>query len=292
MNSLKHVSCNFCGGSNTKLLYASTVGDTPPTAEDYVGTHPGYGKYHDLVQCQNCSLIYMNPRDAEIPRLLSEVVDHDYIDSQNERIEMFQNHLKLIKRFKPQGSLLDIGCYAGTFLSLAKQAGYRVEGVEPSVWAANYAKEQTGAEVHCESIEKMALPENSFDIVTLWDVVEHLEDPLLCLKKAYRAMKPDGILIISTHNIGSLFARSLGSHYPWLMRFHLYHFTPDTLAMLGAKAGFSRVMTESYKKRFSLAYFLQRIHFPWRSKFFERIRIQINMGDMFLLVLKKNGFSS
>ena len=96
-----------------------------------------------------------------------------------------------------------------------------------------------------------------------------------------------GIVAVTTHDIGSLFARVMGRKYPWLMRFHLYHFTPTTLSAMLSRAGLKPVLTKYYSKRFSLKYFLSRLGIKVKGKLFEKISIPIYTGDMMLIVAEK-----
>lgn len=81
--------------------------------------------------------------------------------------------------------------------------------LEPSAWAATYARAKTGAEVLQGGCESANFAPGSFDIVTVWDVIEHFEDPALSLSKISRWLRKDGMIVVSTHNIRSLFARLL-----------------------------------------------------------------------------------
>lgn len=285
--AVKHVKCNLCGADDYSVMFPSTVGNTPPAVDDYVSTAPRYGEYHDIVKCHNCGLIYMNPVDSKITDLYGDVVDQAYLDSWEERAETFRRHLDVLRGFKPEGELLDIGCYAGIFLSEAARKGYSVTGVEPSKWASDFARNRTGAEVITGSWDTATIQKNAFDIVTLWDVIEHLEDPASCLAFVHDRLKPGGMVAVTTHDIGSLFARVMGRKYPWLMRFHLYHFTPTTLSAMLSRAGLKPVLTMYYSKRFSLKYFLSRFGIKVKGKLFEKISIPIYTGDMMLIVAEK-----
>ena len=285
--NLKTVKCNICNIENTELIFKSTIEDSKASVTDYVGTNPGYAKYHDIVRCKNCRLVYMNPRDNHIPELLSEVEDTDYISTWNDRLSTFKVHLDLLKQFKSGGKLLDVGCYAGIFLTAAKEVGFSVSGLEPSKWAAGFAADKAQVPVVCRPIEAYEMPVSEFDIVTLWDVIEHLEDPMGTLSKIQTTLKPGGLVFISTHNIESIFARALGKRYPWLMRFHLFHFSPNTLKIMAEKAGLKTVRVESYKKVLPLSYFLKRAGLDLKIKFFDKIKFSIDTKDMFVLVAQK-----
>lgn len=286
MNYVK-VKCDYCGLDNCDILYKSNIGKKMATVREFTSTVNKYASYNNIVKCNNCGLIYMNPRDKNVNTLYRDVIDNNYLKSWNERKSTFRNHLVEIKRFKKRGRLLDIGCYAGIFPEVAKEAGFEVTGIEPSKWAAKYAKNKTGLTIYQGSWDKVKLRISSFDVVTIWDVIEHLEDPLGCLNKAYKWTNKGGILVVTTHDISSLIAKIMGGKYPWLMRFHLYHFDKKTLAKMIEKAGFKVVVKTTYAKIFSLKYLLSRIGVITKSKVFEKISLPIYSGDMMMIIAIK-----
>lgn len=281
------VRCNLCGADDFDVIYPSTIGDTPPSAEEYTSTVNRYGSFNNIVQCRQCGLIYMNPRDAGTTALYKDVVDEEYLKTMRDRAKTFRNHLESVRKYKPGGDLLDIGCYAGIFLGEAEKKGYRTFGIEPSVWASGYARSNTGAEVVTGGCGNAHFGKESFDVVTLWDVIEHLEDPSACLSLVRDYLREDGITTITTHDIGSLFARLMGRRYPWLMRFHLYHFTPRTLSALLVKNGLQPVSITYYSKTFSLRYLLSRFGINMKAALLDKIRIPVNTGDMFMITARK-----
>lgn len=280
------VKCNLCGSAESRLIFPSTIKSSVEVA-DFVSTNTHYGNYHNIVQCTDCGLLYMNPRDAGIPDLYGEVEDQAYLETWEERAITFRSHLDLLKKIKSDGKILDVGCYAGIFLNEAKNAGYEVAGIEPSRWASEYTRQKTGAQVWTGTCEKLPLPAAEFDVVTVWDVVEHFEDPANCFRALHPTLKPGGVILVTTHDIDSRLARILGKRYPWLMRFHLFHFSPKTLGEMLRRCGFEVASTQYYTKKFSLDYLLSRVGlngwFPW----FKRILVPVPTGDMFLIVAKR-----
>jgi len=282
------VKCNICGSEDYKIIYRSNVGITSPSVEDYTSTVNKYSIFNNIVKCDRCGLVYMNPRDGGLNELYKEVVDNAYLETWHERAETFNEHLGIIAEYKPCGKLLDIGCYAGIFLYEAQKRGYQVTGIEPSTWASVYARNKTGATIiNASSNEKLFFPAAEFDLVTLWDVVEHLDDPSLCLSNIYTYLRDDGIVVITTHDIGSIIAKLMGKRYPWLMRFHLYHFTPATLSALLLKNKLEVIFTKYYSKKFTLDYILSRFGIKVKGGIFKRITIPVNLGDMFMIIAKK-----
>ena len=288
----KNVPCNLCGADDYTVIYPSKLDYSTPTVLDYTSTVNKYGVFHNIVRCNQCQLLYMNPRDVNIKDLYKDVCDQSYLDSWDERIHTFKNHIKILKRYKFNPTILDMGCYVGIFMEEAKKAGFTVNGIEPSAWAVEYAHKRTGAPVTMGTCDdKQHFPAESFDIVTLWDVIEHLENPSACLNNVFTCLKQDGIVAVTTHDIGSLMARIMGPRYPWLMRFHLYHFTPKTLSALLRKNNIEPIYTTYYSKKFSLSYLLSRFGISTKSKIFKKINIPVYTHDMFMIIGQKKSVS-
>lgn len=285
-SDLIKVPCNYCGSDEYIVKYPATIKHSSATVSEFTSTSTGYAMYNDIVRCLNCGLIYMNPRDRDIVGLYEDVVDEAYLGSWPERAEGFAEHIKTIEKYKPGRDMLDIGCYAGIFPDVAVKAGYNVTAIEPSKWASEHAK-KTGARIIQGGCGSVKLESNTFDVVTMWDVVEHLEDPMGCLERIHDYLRPGGIAIVATHDIGAIIPRILGKRYPWLMRFHLYHFTPRTLGMMMKKAGLELVETKYYGKTFTIKYLLSRLGIETKAKIFENYKININPGDLFLIVGRK-----
>src|SRR5512143_3307671 len=118
--------------------------DTPPqNAEAFRCTSPGYGQHHTIVQCQNCGLIYTNPRftGEEILDSYVAVEDPLYLEERDGRVLTFERHLRPLEKSKaPPGQLVDVGAYTGVFVEIAAQHGWDACGVEPSHWAVEQAR--------------------------------------------------------------------------------------------------------------------------------------------------------
>jgi 2-polyprenyl-3-methyl-5-hydroxy-6-metoxy-1,4-benzoquinol methylase len=229
----------------------------------------------------------MDPIDAGLSELCSQVVDDDYLASRDDRTYTFRDHLRSLEKYLSKGKLLDVGCYAGVFLKEAKLLGFDVTGVEPSSWAASYAKSSVGCQVYEGMFDTTEIPDGPFDVITIWDVIEHLANPKECLQKCFKLLKTDGVIAITTHDIESVFARMLGARYPWLMRFHLVHFSPATLGALLEDIGFEILETTKYKKPLSIQYFLKRFGISVASNAITKKRIAFDTKDMFIIIAKK-----
>ncbi|MFL5241025.1 MAG: class I SAM-dependent methyltransferase [Gemmataceae bacterium] len=138
------------------------------------------------------------------------------------------------------GRLLDFGCGGGRFLKRMHCAGWDVTGLDASEDAVKRIRFGLGLRAHVGTLPFPSLPDSSFDLITMWQTLEHVHDPLEALRDAYRLLAPGGELIISLPNIDSLPFRIFG--HAWLgldLPRHLTHFTPPTLHAMLERAGFS-----------------------------------------------------
>jgi 2-polyprenyl-3-methyl-5-hydroxy-6-metoxy-1,4-benzoquinol methylase len=219
-----------------------------------------YGNFGRLVRCRHCGLVYTNPRLEGGPLLdaYARTEDAEYMGEDASRSINGYFCLNTISQFVPAGKLLDVGCSTGYLLN-AVRLRFETLGIEPSRWAAGFAKEQLRLQVSVGTLEEAHLPDDSYDAVTLVDVLEHLPDPLGTLKEIRRVLKPDGFLYIVTPNIASVTAKLMRSRWWGLRAAHIYYFSPRTLTALLKKAGFEPVLLRSYGRVFTLDYWRSRL---------------------------------
>ncbi|MCA9975209.1 MAG: class I SAM-dependent methyltransferase, partial [Anaerolineales bacterium] len=181
-------------------------------------TSPSYGHHPQIVQCRQCGYVYANPRwsEDELIAAYTAVEDDTYVTEREGRELTFRKHLQELEQVTGPGngrSLLDVGAYIGVFVDVATQAGWDAWGVEPSDWAAAEAQAQ-GLNVFSGTQDAPELQGRQFDVVTMWDVIEHVDDPLLEMTKAYHRLRPGGMLVLHTMDIDSLTARLMGPRWP------------------------------------------------------------------------------
>jgi 2-polyprenyl-3-methyl-5-hydroxy-6-metoxy-1,4-benzoquinol methylase len=167
----------------------------------------------------------------------------------------------LLGRSKNGIHLLDVGCSSGAFLSAAASLGVRVEGVEPAARPAETAIKM-GLNVHHGLLQDLALPENAFDVITLFEVIEHLKDPLTLLRACLHVLRPEGLLVIRTGNTDSWTAQVLRARWEYfhLKRHggHICFYSPASIKSLAERTGFAveRLTTHAVS-------FYQREEVPW-----------------------------
>lgn len=294
---MEHVPCNLCNADDARVRFPSTLPPNPSLADwtAYRCTYSGYGVHPTIVQCRRCGLVYANPRwnGAAILETYEAVEDPLYIEERAGRVLTFEHHLRPLERITgpPNGrALLDVGAYTGVFVEIAADHGWEAWGVEPSRWAVEEARKR-GLRMIQGTLATVGLPDGSFDVVTMWDVIEHLTDPLQELRRANRLLKPGGLLVVHTIDIGSPFARLMGTRWPWLMEMHLYYFDRRTLRLMLEKAGFSILRIQAQGRYLRLGYLMNRMGalMPWLGRPAERlvtrlrlrgIPVAVNLGDL------------
>jgi len=155
--------------------------------------------------------------------------------------------LHRIKEYKPGGRFLEVGCAGGAFLDAARTAGYEVQGVEYSDIAAEFARRNFNLDVRTGRLEQVQFPPDSFDVVFMGDVLEHLPDPGVTMKELNRIMRNGGLIVIlCPMQTNTLFSRAGFLVYQILGRkttvhlppYHLFEYRPNSLTGLVVKCGF------------------------------------------------------
>ncbi len=258
-----NVNCNLCGRNDYRVRFPTTAEADDLRVDAFRCTHAGYGHHAQIVECRHCGLVYANPRwpTGTVLDAYAAVEDETYVEERHGRELTFRHHLRQIERIVGPAAgraLLDVGAYIGVFVEVAAAAGWRAQGVEPSAWAAAEARRR-GLAVHAGTLESVGLPPESFDVITLWDVIEHLSDPAAELERARQLLRPGGWLVAHTMDIGSPLARLMGPRWPWLMDMHLYYFDRRTLPAMFTEHGFEVVWQGAQGRYLRLGYLASRV---------------------------------
>ncbi|MGH9460270.1 MAG: class I SAM-dependent methyltransferase, partial [Vicinamibacteria bacterium] len=210
-----------------------------------------------LVRCRPCGMIYENPRyPAETILRGYTMADDAGHDSQySMRVLSFYRALrKMTRRLPPPGArVLDIGTAGGAFLDAAQRYGYTALGMEPSRYLVEKARSR-GLNVEQGTIENHSFSGGSFDMVTLWDVIEHLPDPKAALSEVRKLLAPRGILLLNVPDIGTWQAKLAGRRFWWILSIHLHHFSTDSLQEICRRTGFHLFHFQRYWQTLEFGY--------------------------------------
>lgn len=207
-----------------------------------------------LVQCQCCQLIFFTPRPSleELADFYNTATYREGYESSTmagrafakARYKQLQNaiaHHAPLLLTKPDKCLLDVGCGVGDLLSVATQVGWEITGTELSSIAVAKANKLIGNRVLMGDILSLNMPENTYDLITIYHVIEHLLDPVKTLEKIYYLLKPTGIAFIETPNIGSFGSKIRGEKWSQIKPpEHINYFQMSSLKYALKQAGFQQ----------------------------------------------------
>ena len=229
-------SCNLCGCKENDFFLKRG---------DLYTTLPGL---FTLVRCKNCGLVYENPRPSHDSwDLIYPATYGQYNPSLHKEKSLakfmrkygLKKRANFVKKYKPTGKLLDVGCATGDFLEeMQQQTGWDVFGIEPHTEASQYAR-SIGLNVQTGTLDDLQTSESKYDLITMWHVVEHLYDPKASLKIIHQLLKPNGIVILTTPNLNSLDAHLFGQYWTGFeLPRHFYVFSKQTILELFRQTGF------------------------------------------------------
>jgi SAM-dependent methyltransferase len=238
-----------------------------------------FGSY-TVQRCRRCSLEFLHPQ-PEIAEL-SQLYDKGYFcseDSQTRGYDLyeaeeanlrktFRRRLAVLSDYLPGQAprrVLDVGCALGYFLAVAAEGGWEAKGVEISAWAAAEARRRFGLAVQQGGVETADFPPATFDLITMWDVLEHLPNPRNTLLHCHELLKEGGYLALTTPNTGGLLRKLTNRNWVEYKKIpeHLYFFNPSTIRTLLEKSGFLPISIRSKGKYVNLAFFLKRLAEAW-----------------------------
>jgi SAM-dependent methyltransferase len=208
----------------------------------------------DVIQCRQCRVYFRSPRPspAMIRAFYDEGSTYDAWTKEEEvRRFLWQKRLKILQRYLQSGRLLDVGTGDGHFAAVAREAGFEVEATEISERGATLSA-QRGVKVQRGALEELHWPEGTFDVVSLWHVLEHVPRPGELLQRIGHLLRPGGYLVLAVPNEdAALFPFHCGQTrepnplgpLDWGpgRELHLTHFQPKTLATGLRRAGFKVV---------------------------------------------------
>ena len=240
---MKNIPCNLCNKNRTKVIKKF---------------HSDNVFNRTIVKCVNCGLVYVNPQPQidVLEKIYQQGAVTNMDDNPTENImpakpsnKRISRRINFLKDIKEPGRLLDVGCGTGEFIYYAQKERWNVFGIDISANRSKIAQIRTGIKIHKGTIHDSSYEMNSFDLITLFEVIEHLPDVKATLKKAFQLLKPGGIIAISTPNINSL--RRLYQGIKWKGFTddpnHIFFFNKKTLISMLKSCGFTIKKTLTVK---------------------------------------------
>lgn len=241
------VACNLCGREEADLYHRERLA--------YFDKRLDFR----IVRCRQCGLVYTNPRLAHhnATYLLAGHDDDAAMETHaRTKRKVFESALDEIERQRQRldgsagAKLLDIGCGSGHFCAAALRHGFQVCGIEPAEAPARYAAERLGVEVIAGDVFEVEMPTGQFDVITAWDVIEHVADPRAMLRRCVEWLRPGGIMALRFpsarwQKIKALILHQLLSskRAAFAPTIHLTFFSEQTFAQMAQQVGLEVLRT-------------------------------------------------
>lgn len=289
--------CNLCGSNNFSVLFEA-----------------GVAQINRIVKCDDCGLMYANPRrrppDVDLIQTYDAawVLDHTMttdkwrVEKESRQVRDYRDTRKFLAENVPsRGTLVEIGSGLGCLLNFFKEDRWQTIGVEPNAGLCLFAQQQFQLKMLQGTLFDADLESASVDVITMIHVIEHVPDPNSIFHEVYRILKPRGWFVVETPRYDTLMFKMLGRRERSLScDGHIYFFTTRTLAKMATSNGFRVLRTDYVGRSLSLDRLLFNIGVMTKSRAVQRclgkisslmglsrVGITLNVRDMQRVYLQK-----
>jgi SAM-dependent methyltransferase len=284
--------CAICGpGAPSTEVYAAnfTSGDFNPDV--YSARRLPDRVHYRLARCDSCGLLRSDPvADADLVTRLYRASSVDYSAEVPNLRRTYGRHLqRLMPLLRGRESLLEIGCGNGFFLEEALAQGFRdVRGIEPSEPACAMAAPSVAAGIVNDVVRRGQFDEESFDVICLFQVLDHLASPVETLREIFRWLRPGGLVLALNHDAGALTNRVLGERSPIIDIEHTYLYDQRTGPDMFRRQGFEIVRVVQVWNTYSLTYLVRLVPIPGKKAVVNalgatiggRLKMTVPLGNM------------
>jgi len=225
---------------------------------------------YKLHKCLDCDLVFVFPLPDNLDSIYKEEYFKNdkkskgfgYVNYEKDKEPMrvvFVRYLKRLEKMTEGRNIFDVGAATGYFLDLAHERGWKTYGSEISEYAAGLARKKDHT-IFLGDLVGIKL-QKGIDAVTMWDILEHLDNPIEYMKIINKILKPGGRLVINTIDRGSLWARFWGREWNMIIPpEHLFYYSRQNLKILLERTGFKIIETKKIGKKFSLSYIFKTLY--------------------------------
>ena len=299
-HDLRPTRCAICGteGNSAELYRANFITEALTPTFFSARRLPDRIHYR-IVRCSICGLVRSDPvADSRILAQLYGRSTFDYGDEVDNLKLTYRYYLSKLNQYSVQkGTLLEIGCGNGFFLEEGLKQGYvTVWGVEPSADAAARADSKVRSQIICDMMRPGLFGREQFDVICMFQVLDHIADPVSLLAECHRVLKPGGLVLCLNHNIEAISARILKDRSPIVDIEHTYLYSPDSLLRLFNRGRFKVLHISPVLNIYSPHYVARLLPLPSMVKgillkilkipFFRQIRLATPLGNLYLVARK------
>ena len=252
----ENTTCNLCHSNKSVVVFPATpeIEDSAP-ADDY--NTPSYKPQHfEIIRCTTCGLVRAGRADDFITRAAFYAACQSEPSPTEEanQAATAQSRLSHIQReFFPGSTLLDVNCGQGIFVAEAMKLGWQADGINPSENEVLTARRRSPwSHIYVGNIESAIFPAASYDVITLWNVLEHTDNPRAVIERLTPWLSSGGLLVMTLPNINSVQAQIMGKQWPMLKRNTLWYFSPKNIKQLLTELGFEKIVVRPVRRKLSL----------------------------------------
>ena len=294
---LRPTLCAICGRpGNARELYAARLAPEAFSPEVFSARRLPDNVHYRMVRCADCGLVRSDPiADPDALAALYRRSEFGYADQVPALRRTYRHYLDALDQFGAQkGALLEVGCGNGFFLETAREAGYAaVHGVEPSADAVAKARPDIRPGIVRDVMRPGLFATGAFDVVCLFQVLDHLPDPGPVLDECLRVLRPGGLILCLNHNVEAFSARIMRERSPIVDVEHTYLYGPATMGRMFAAHGFHVRRVATAWNISSVPYLVRLAPLPAPLKRgllsvvardpFRRMEVRLPLGNLYLV---------
>ena len=218
-------------------------------------------KDFSIAQCHSCGVLFRTPQPTfeEVRQLYTTAYYNPWHLEKEEgvkkiKMDTFEKRLREIQIYVSGGKILDLGCATGFFLKMAQSRGFEPYGIELSEFSFVQAHKKFGDTIFHGTIEDGPFENDFFDVITMFDLLEHVKDPVATLRRCKEILKPKGIIVAVLPDVSSITAKLMGSNWTHYKDEHLYYFSKRTISALLKQESYEVVKITPTSKVMNLEY--------------------------------------
>jgi SAM-dependent methyltransferase len=293
---LEPTRCAICGTTGDAVeVYAANLPSTSYTAERFAPHRRPDRVHNRIVRCIHCGLVRSDPfarRQLLEPLYAESALGYDRLEPWRRTYGRYLRGLEQLGVVK--GNLLEVGCGSGFFLEEALAQGYQsVRGVEPSAGAVQHARPSVRDQITVDVMRPGLFPGETFDVVCMFQVLDHLSEPGDVLRECLCVLRPGGLLLCLNHDVEALSARLLGERSPIVDVQHAYLYSQPTLRLLFERSGFVVRKAGRAFNNYEVDYLVRLAPLPHKPKRvlasllrmtrLGRLRVRFPIGNQYLV---------
>ncbi|MCE1255394.1 MAG: class I SAM-dependent methyltransferase [Anaerolineae bacterium] len=255
--------CDLCHETKNSTLFPETPDIKSKNPADYYTAPFPPVEHFEIKRCSNCGLVRSAHADHYAIRSAFDSARQGQLNPRDETNQVNDANFRLKrihKEFFPGCTLLDVHSGPGLFTSEAVKFGWQADGIDPSEAEVYVARRRSPwSHFYVGHIESAIFPAGSYDVITLWNVIEHTDSPRKVIERLSPWLSPGGLLVMTLPNINSFEAKIMGAQWPLLKRDSLWYFTPAAIKKLLSELGYEKIFIRPVKKKISLQTLSERL---------------------------------